>query len=684
MAETITLDPSAVATNRTELDINSGPIVVRQDGVDWGNAEIEAVMADMDRGSSPVDYRIPNRQITIPLKIQASGTVSFNQARAKLQKKVALIQQEGGWLKRIVGNSGGTIYADIVNAGLTMSGGWMQDHNSIDADAELRLEALPDFYEDEITLSDHTETTLPDITFTETSLRGDYPARVRLVVDDDSANNQNSLIWSIRSRNYNAGTTAAMAYQAEALTTLDAATRTALSGASGGTVVQHASLADDWTPVVGTDMNSGVKLTHTGTHRCFARVYSNGGTSTSGGTISTRLVWDVGDLVTPTENPAWNVPTTGSQFYIADLGEVRLDRIPTGTHRWGGQIQAKGQGGTIAVDRVWFLNTDDGFGICRGAASATTLSSFSARDAFDQTAGTLTGKTLATGGTWTGAGDADDFSVETTGHTAQRTAVSDSSGHANARWAIAGTATYTTQTVQCDLKWSAAIGTGSFGLGVVARYTDTSNFLIAYINPTSASSSSLFVTLYVAGSPVPVLSSSSGISLGSYYAIPSTFYRVKLSVTSGGVINVWGGFASLDLPVTPLFTGQNNALATGGALASGKAGIFDWNSTATASTRNYDNFLVTVPTPDSAIFASQSAELSQRAILREDSTGTAYGPIADVTGDLPRLPPAGMDGRTTEVIVKASRGDLDTSPDSAIDDISARAYYRPSWLYVPD
>jgi len=50
-----------------------------------------------------------------------------------------------------------------------------------------------------------------------------------------------------------------------------------------------------------------------------------------------------------------------------------------------------------------------------------------------------------------------------------------------------------------------------------------------------------------------------------------------------------------DPPSTDL---PESALATGGALASGKAGIFDFNSTATASTRNYDNFLVTVPTPD--------------------------------------------------------------------------------------
>ena len=671
MAEEITLDPPAVATDRTELNINSGAIQVRQDGVDWGNADIEAVMADQDRGSSPVDYRIPNRQITIPLIIRTDGTVSIDQARAKLQKKVGTFQREGGWIKRVI-NGGGTLYADVVNAGLTLSGGWMQANKSVDLDAELRLEALPDFYEDEITLSDHTETTLPEITFTETAVRGDYPARVRIVVDDDSGNNQNTLLWSIRSRNYNGGTTAAMAYEAEALTTLDAATRTSLSGASGGTVVQHASLADDWTPVLGTNLQAGSALTHTGTYRVKARVHSNGGTATNGGTIQARFVWDVGDLVSPVENEAWSLPTQGSQFYIADLGEIRLDRIPTGSHRWAGQLQAKGQGGTLSVDRLWFFNTDDGYGETKGVATATSLNSFAARDAFDQSSGALAGKVLSTGGTWSGTRDTDDYSVNSTDHLAQRTAVSDSS-YDNGRFGLAGTATYSSVTAQVDVKFSAALP-GYFG--VFARYVDTSNYLLAAVVPDTTPY--LMIQRRVAGVSTYTYEPS------PFFGITGFWHRVRVAIDSAGRWSAYWGLPQNGVAPVLIASGQSSALATGGALASGRVGIYDSQTSASANTRSYDNFLVTTPTPDAAIFASQSAELSTQGLYREDSSGSAYGPISDVTGDLPRLPPAGMDGRTSEVLVKASRGDLDASPDSAIDDISARAYYRPSWLYVPD
>lgn len=168
------------------------------------------------------------------------------------------------------------------------------------------------------------------------------------------------------------------------------------------------------------------------------------------------------------------------------------------------------------------------------------------------------------------------------------------------------------------------------------------------------------------------------------FGIPNIYYRYKLILNTNGEYALYGGFAAYDLPGDPLLSGRLSALATGGALATGKVGIYDAHITSSATTRTFDNFLVTVPTADAAIYASQSAELSTGALLRKDSGGNAYGPISEPHSDLPRLPPSGMDGRSIELTVKASRGNLDSSADSAIDDISARAHYRPSWLYVPD
>jgi hypothetical protein len=69
-------------------------------------------------------------------------------------------------------------------------------------------------------------------------------------------------------------------------------------------------------------------------------------------------------------------------------------------------------------------------------------------------------------------------------------------------------------------------------------------------------------------------------------------------------------------------------------------------------------------------------------MFREEATGAAFGPVSHVTGDLPRIPPSGSEGRTVQFFLKASRGDFATLPDTGVDDISARALYRPSFLLV--
>src|SRR6185503_13603583 len=106
----------------------------------------------------------------------------------------------------------------------------------------------------EVTLSDHTETSAAELVFTETSVSGNYPARVRVVVDDDQAQAQLGLLWGFRARNYSSASTAAVPYEAESLQPLDTATKVALTGASGGTVVTHGTLSPNWTPVLGTNI----------------------------------------------------------------------------------------------------------------------------------------------------------------------------------------------------------------------------------------------------------------------------------------------------------------------------------------------------------------------------------------------------------------------------------------------
>ena len=115
---------------------------------------------------------------------------------------------------------------------------------------------------------------------------------------------------------------------------------------------------------------------------------------------------------------------------------------------------------------------------------------------------------------------------------------------------------------------------------------------------------------------------------------------------------------------------------------SGSPAHYNFGSETTG--RSYDNFFVSPPTAlsavsDSVVYASQKAQITTEGAYRLDSGGTAYGPISRRRGDLPRLPVGG----TTEVFIKASRGDFETVADSGIDDIAARVFYRPTWLTFP-
>ena len=68
-----------------------------------------------------------------------AGT-AFGTIRSYLQAKVALYQQEGGILKRVLA-TGGTVYADVVSGGIDLSGGWLQAHKDADVESTIAFEA---------------------------------------------------------------------------------------------------------------------------------------------------------------------------------------------------------------------------------------------------------------------------------------------------------------------------------------------------------------------------------------------------------------------------------------------------------------------------------------------------------------------------------------------------------------
>jgi hypothetical protein len=666
---------------RTELDLHdqAAGIVVRPEGPDWGDHEVAPYMAEGEFGDVPVDFRQGNRRVTLPLLL--FGGATFDDARNRLQQKVGLLQSEGGWLRRTY-RDGRVLYLTVVGASLGMGGGTGQALRDIDHEVDLVLDTLPEWVGAEEAYDAMTGTGAVvgklKVDGDDAVIPGSGPARTRSVVRDTSGNDQLGALWAFRSRYYDAASTAVVEYEAEALDPLDAAAVATVSGASGGgsnNVVEHTNLGTIWTPVLGTNIGGTTWLTHVGSYRVWARVRSPQGAS-----VDLRFLYDVGDLTLPEENDPWTIPAT-DEWFLADLGEIRLDRAPHGTHRWRGQIQARGADGgeAVVVDRLWLQPVGENAGRVIAPQLLTSgLSDFLARDDFKQLGfGALHGRPAPLGGTWATSGAATDFTFADAPAATDETVTRATTNQGDFRYALLGASPandYAAVEVEAKL-WFSALHFAT-DLGVVARWVDADNHVRAHIHGTSPDAT-LFLTRKSGAGEFEI-----GESPPDFTLAPSTWYTIRLVVfASGRAIATLSTAAGAVVASTQ---GSHPALATGGALASGRVGLLDRNNSNNAATRYYDDFYARVAVGDAVVFASRSAMLRTEGMFRLDEAGAAPGPISRVIGDVPRLPPSGLEERPVELFVKPTRGDLDTLPDTALDTLGVQVFARPSYLFAPE
>jgi hypothetical protein len=632
MAETIVLDPSGIAVSRTQLDITSW---VAADGVDWGDAAIEAYMATGSAysGSNPVDFRVPNRTVTIPLRLRAVGAVTFDTIRTQIQQKVALFHREQGWIGRNV--KGTQLYADVVNASLHLGGSYLQAYKDVDIDATLVLECVPDFYGNEVDLGTFTESVKPALDFMAgTAIAGNYPGRTRAVVTNSGTVDWHGLEWGVRSRYYDPAVTAALMYEAEAMTPLDAAAASSLSFGSGGSAILHNNLpANAWCPVLTTDLLGGTALTHKGTYRVGARVYSPV-------TPQLRLAWGVGDVTHPTTNDPVTIPGAG-QLYFVDLGAIRVESTPSGATPWKGVLQAQAahQGDSLYVDALFFQPLDEFAGRCIAVQTPSIL-------------GINVTNQPGSGVNMTGVG---------------------SGAWNNPAYIVAAD-----------------------GVGATPSTTGVTNYLVSkshnFVIPTGATISGIQVNILrranaptgpYTGRPtdnqVRLVKNVSSVATvqATDRADTATSWPDNWAVKSyGGPTDLWGGsWAPADIN-DPLF---------GAALSISQPGVAPVPAAV-------DQITITIyyttsggftTTPDAVVYAGKQAELRTEGTFRQNVTGTVWSRIAQTLGDLPRIPPSGLEGRSVEFFLKPSRGDLQTEADPVIDSISTHLYYRPSYLTTP-
>lgn len=360
----VQLDPPGIAVNRTMLDLNTGPMRVDVKGIDWGIGEITPYETTEQRyGSGVVSYRVPNRQVQIPLFLGADESGTEEATRGKLQEKVALLQREGGWLMRQrVG--GIPMYADVVNASLTLPDVYGET-GGIETGVLLNLECLPDFYGDMVTLD--TITTSGETTAVLTSggltavIAGDHPGRASISYADTSGNAQYGLLWGFRSRNYSSIATAALSYVCNTgMTTAAGATVGALSGSRSGSAITQ-TITTSW-----TDM-AYLTGTHIGSYQVWARFY------TATQNVQFRALWNIGDrlhgLITNTGTIITGPNGVFSAgFYLLNLGQVRIDPALIGNQQWALVLQGLSPSGSVSVsaDMLYLQPLDEAAGELEG------------------------------------------------------------------------------------------------------------------------------------------------------------------------------------------------------------------------------------------------------------------------------------------------------------------------------
>src|SRR3972149_5876277 len=101
--EVLTIDHASDVSSRTALPLwdSAVGISVLSQSYPPPPHKIEYVTGVDVEGGLPAEDTYENREIEIKLLVKA-GSATFNANIAKLQKKVGLIQREGGYLRRVL------------------------------------------------------------------------------------------------------------------------------------------------------------------------------------------------------------------------------------------------------------------------------------------------------------------------------------------------------------------------------------------------------------------------------------------------------------------------------------------------------------------------------------------------------------------------------------------------------
>lgn len=662
---------SLTSGNFAMLQINADPPRARADWITAADSESAAL------------FRQPfeeNRTITMKLRVtpQASMNAALDQVGAVVDKlRKASATTAGVPLVWTPGNSSRSatftvLLGEITGLPIALDGdgySWVLQRPII----EIELACQPYWYGTE-TLTSVTTSATPFAAMEITGVTGDVEALGRLIITDNATQSRRHVEWGLEGPlTYNASTSL-LVDSDDMVTSGFSGAQTTSTGAydpnaSGNSVVALTLVAGTTTAICGTG-----NLSHVGVFRVKARVKA--------GSLSNeyRLSWKA--LDGPMNHNAWVSPVSVADWIELDLGTITVTAATVGTQRWTGQIEvmaASSSPGTAVVDYLVLVPAADGYGKARGVYSYST-GILAASDDFTTASAALDTRVAPLGGTWVSTGDATDWSYIAAGSSSTGSAVVSrlSNTGTNGRFGILGSTSYTDVEVNADVWLFSGVTSGTENLGVIARWTDSSNYLKAFIEVTTGPSpyaATLYLRQLVAGvatdAATVAFTPSQGVS-GSL-----TCHLRLIAFASGRAIAQAFSSSGALLAQTEMST---SALATAGTLATGKPGIWDFPNTTSGRVRYYDNFSTSVPSSEPiAIYSGKTMQVRYDDTIRDDSTGTYTGRPQSYRGSR-FLVPVG----TSRVLAKVRRNDIDTATDPNVtDSTKIQVGWTPRGLAVP-
>lgn len=416
-------------------------------------------------------------------------------------------------------------------------------------------------------------------------------------------------------------------------------------------------------------------LTHVGPHRIKARINAQN----PGHRI--RFVYRIGDggySYTP-----WKLPVVGDSSGLSeiDFGVINIATVGGGAQQWDGRIEFYNPtplvSNALSIDYLLVLPAERTWKMAAQYLYRAGL--LAASDSFTSfTAGTVLAGRVSSGQTWATSGVATDFVAAdaplATDETVARSTTTDAAFAT--RWGLFGAATYANVEVGASIYRTSTLKAGAamWQQGIVARWTNSTNFFRVYLNASQSLGIILMADVIVAGALVSNVYTETMSNING-----NTWYKLRVVIFPSGT---WKA-VFLDATGAEIATieGQHSALATGGALATGQVGIHDAVSGLPANTRYFDDFYVSAPPVEPLVINSgRATEFRHDSAYRTSSDGLTRG-LINPRGARAFVAPAGPEARITRLWTKARRNNVDVAADSSIADstkldVQLRPRYR--------